>query len=215
MKNDRPSAKHFDQIAHQYDSYKDKNPLYYSALKKAVASFITGQNNLILDIGCGTGEILNFLEPRSGIGIDSSSQMIQIAQKKFRSNTNLKFQIFDIGKKAFRGNFDYILLVDVIEHLSSVDKSFYNIAQSMSSETKLIVAMANPSWEPFLMFLEKINLKMPEGPHHRITEKELTSLLTKYHLRITGKKYFLPSLSIPYLQNIALIYVYSIQKRKI
>lgn len=203
---------HFDKVAPQYDLYKKRNSLYYNSLKDAVSSFISKKNPTILDIGCGTGEILHFLYPKHGVGIDSSSKMIKIAQKKFQTTKNLEFQTFDIGKKAYKGSFDYILLIDVIEHLSSVDVAIKNIQKSMSGKTKLIVAMANTFWEPFLMFMEKLSLKMPEGPHHRLSEKEFIILLKKHHLVINKKKYFLPTIPIPYLQNLALIYVYSIQK---
>lgn len=203
---------HFNKIASNYDRYKKQNSFYYNSLKRGIASFITKKNPSILDIGCGTGELLHFLFPQYGIGIDHSEEMIKIATHKFKKLKKLSFQVYDIEKHPFPGHFDFILLIDVIEHLLSKEKAMNNIQKSMSENTILIVSMANPLWEPLLLILEKLHLKMPEGPHYRLSEKEFIALLKKYNLRIIQKKCFLPALPIPFIRNIALIYMYAIQK---
>lgn len=211
MKNNH-SIDHFNTIARDYDRYKKQNSLYYHTLKRGIASFITKKNLSILDIGCGTGEILHFLSPRHGIGIDHSKEMINIATQKYKKHKNLSFQVFDIEKHAFHGRFDFILFIDVIEHTLFKNKAIENIQRSMSQNCTLIISMANPLWEPLLLLLEKLHLKMPEGPHTRLSEKECIVLFKKNHLTIVQKKYFLPALSLPFVSRIALVYMYAIRK---
>lgn len=210
--NNHPIIDHFDKIASNYDRYKNLNAFYYNTLKRGVASFITKKNLSILDVGCGTGELLQFLSPEFGVGIDHSGQMIKIATSKFKKLKKLSFQVHDIEKHPFHGSFDFILLIDVIEHLFSKEQAMNNIQKSMPPNSTLIVSMANPLWEPLLLILEKLHLKMPEGPHYRPSEKEFMALLKIYNLRIIQKKCFLPALPIPFIRNIALIYMYAIQK---
>jgi 2-polyprenyl-3-methyl-5-hydroxy-6-metoxy-1,4-benzoquinol methylase len=193
---------HFDKLAPVYDEYKKRNRLYYDALKNTVKSLITKNKNRILDIGCGTGSILAFLNPDKGIGIDVSRKMIKQAQFKYKSNRRLQFVTHNIEKAPFRGEFDYVLLLDVIEHLKDKKQAIENITRTMNDKSVLILSMVNPFFEPLLMLLERLHLKMPEGPHVRIGERELSAILLKYHLSISKKVTAL----------LGLIFVYKINK---
>lgn len=198
------TANHFNNIAEKYDQFKKRNSLYYQTLKNAIRKEITIKKARILDIGCATGSILNFLNPTNGVGIDLSFEMIKIARKKYASNKRLSFAVFDIEKRPYKkSEFDYILFNDVIEHVSNQEQVISNISKSMASDTTLILSMANPLWEPILLLLEKLHFKMPEGPHNRISENELNFFIGQNNLYIVSRKvYFL-----------GLIYVYAIKKR--
>lgn len=210
--NNHDIAEHFNRIAPDYDGYKKKNSRYYHSLKKAVFSFIRMRNPSILDIGCGTGDILFYLKPRKGLGIDLSSQMIRIAKKKYRSIRSLKFKVHDIEKNPVKGSFDFILFNDVIEHVKNKNTAMDNISKSMKKDSTLILSMANPLWEPMLMAMEKLKLKMPEGPHYRITENELKALLHNNSLKIQSKKVFFPELPLPVLSSLGIIFIYQIKR---
>ena len=166
---------HFNAIAHKYDDYKSKNWYYYQGIKSILAQIIFNpENSTILDIGCGTGEILNFLKPKKGVGIDISDNMITIAKNKypqysFITSTAAEFKT-DLA-------FDYILLIDVIEHIENIEQAIETMAKLANQNTTLIFLAANTLWEPLLLVLEKLNLKMPEGPHYRINEHEFIKLL--------------------------------------
>ncbi len=202
---------HFNDIAPFYDIFKTRNKVYYQTLKNAVKNEITIKKPTILDIGCGTGSVLSFLNPFRGVGIDSSQEMIKIARKKYSTNKHLSFSTFDIEEKPYLiKRFDYILFNDVIEHVTSQKKAIAHISQSMHEDTKFILSMANPGWEPILMMLEKMRLKMPEGPHKRISESTLKKYLQANRLQITTKKVYFPRLL--FFKQLGLIYVYTIKK---
>ena len=44
--------------------------------------------------------------------------------------------------------------------------------------------MANPAWEPLLHVLEKLKLKMAEGPHRRISEKKLLAYAARENFAV-------------------------------
>lgn len=202
-KNNTAVIGHFDAIASSYDLFKKRSAQYYSTLKNAVKNVIINARSLtVLDIGCGTGDVLSTIHPKRGIGIDGSTQMILFAKQKYGANRSLSFSVHDIEKAPFPGMFDYILFTDVIEHLADKERAMKNISASMNKTTTLILTMANPFWEPLLMILEKLHLKMPEGPHQRISESDLLALLRKNSLTIMMKKtYFF-----------TLIFLYAIKK---
>lgn len=174
--------KHFDLLAESYDFWKKKNAYYYTSVKEVFRSFIP-PGKKILDMGCGTGDILAYLKPKYGVGIDISSKLIAIAKKKYGSWSSLHFSTLT-AKELWTKNFDFIILADVIEHLEDIHGMFADISAVVGPKTKVVITMANPSWEPILEIAEKLKLKMPEGPHKRINDNQLISILKKNYLEL-------------------------------
>jgi len=199
---------HFDEVAKNYDLYKEKNWFYYDNLKKLLKGLIPA-NKKVLEIGCGTGDLLNHLKPKYAYGFDISGEMVSIAKVKYKKSKKLHFSTV-WPKKAF----DYIFMSDVIEHLEDPQKTFEQISELMNKKSKLVVTMANPIWEPFLMIAEKIKLKMPEGPHNRITNDELKMMIEKEGMKITIHDYkLLMPVKIPGITNFANKYLEKPLKR--
>ncbi len=176
---------HFDEIASDYDYWKKRNWYYYQNLKKIINEFVP-VDKTVLEIGCGTGDILASVEPRYGIGADLSPKMIEIAKSKYNGFTNLKFHVSgEIPKRKF----DFILMIDVIEHLENRTALFKDLQQYCDLDTRIIILMANPMWEPLLLLLEKLNLKMPEGPHYRISYSDLKKELEELSFVVSEHAY--------------------------
>ncbi|KKQ91791.1 MAG: Methyltransferase type 12 [Microgenomates group bacterium GW2011_GWC1_39_7b] len=168
MRKSNQVGAHFDKIANSYDLYKKNNQYYYDNLKILLASFIHSKSK-VLEIGCGTGDLIASLKPEYGMGFDISNKMIAIAKRKHR---NIHFSTHWPKQK-----FDYIFMSDVVEHLEYPDETFRKISKLMNCKSIFICTMANPKLEPILMIAEKMKLKMPEGPHYRIKYKDLRSMI--------------------------------------
>jgi len=63
--------KYFDEVAPQRDAWKRRNPYYYQELESLCRFFIP-PDRTVLEIGCGTGDLLGAVRPRRGLGIDLS-----------------------------------------------------------------------------------------------------------------------------------------------
>lgn len=197
-------VEHFDQIAKDYDFYKKKNWYYYANLKKLYQEIIPPKSK-ILDIGCGTGDILSVLNPRDGLGLDISPKMIERAKAKYIGQKNLRFLAGGMEEHLLalqRENWDFIIMVDVVEHLEEPDLYFKMMAEIARSNTKLIFSMANPLWEPVLLVLEKLKLKMPEGPHRRLSLASTRRLLdwAGFIIKEEGYRLILPK-NIPFFSD--------------
>lgn len=192
---------HFDQIALDYDYWKQRNWYYYAQLK-ALLSELVPPGKKVLEIGCGTGDLLVHLRPSKGLGIDISPEMIQRAQSKYRSVHNVQFCASTIEKLQTEMEFDYIFMADVIEHLSDVPNTLRAINQVARSHTCFVMIMANPLWEPILLILEKLKMKMPEGPHHRLPLHRVRELLHNegFVLKSEGKRVLVPA-KIPWVSD--------------
>jgi len=196
------SEKHFDKVAKNYDYYKNKNSFYYENLKKLLAELIP-KNKIVLEFGCGTGDLLASLRPKNGYGMDISGQMILIAKDKYQNLKNLHFST-KLPSDIYHQPLEYIFMSDVIEHLDNPNETFLKIRELMNKETIFICTMANPFWEPVLMIAEKLGLKMPEGPHHRLKISDLRFMINEAGMKIIKHDYkLLMPIKIPLLTNFA------------
>ncbi len=172
MMNKVEVQQHFDTIAPSYDYWKKKNAYYYSTIKNFVCRLIpAGQR--ILEVGCGTGEILAAVQPSYGVGIDISREMVNIASHKFPQYTFIHAPIENLELEQ---RFDYIIMVDVVDHVCDVMDVFRNLFRFCTPTTRIILTTINPWWEPILSWMEKIGAKMPEGPHNFIEKGTLRKI---------------------------------------
>ena len=132
MKNYKEnSRRNFDKQAKVYD-----NSIYSMYPRKCYKSVIDEINNImfnkLIDIGCGTGEILNRIanDKDKYYGLDLSSKMLEIAKKKNNSK-NITYINGDSEKIPFKDNyFDLITCVESFHHYpnpNNVSKEFNRI----------------------------------------------------------------------------------------
>ena len=196
--NDRQVARHFDSLADSYDELKRRNGYYYSCLKALIAEAIP-PGRRVLDIGTGTGEILNNLRPSKGVGLDLSRLLIERAREKFPS---LEFHAGSFEDFSPAETFDAILLADVIEHLTAPEKLSGHLRRFSAPGTQIVLTMANPAWEPVLELGARLGLKMDEGPHHRISEKQLLALAEADGFALSSRRGFvLLPIRVPLLSD--------------
>lgn len=188
--------KYFDIVAASYDSGKIKYSYYYENLKKLLKTLIP-KNKKVFEIGCGTGDLLISVKPKYGYGMDISNQMIRIASAKYLKKLQIHF-----STQWPKEKYDYIFMSDVIEHLENPEKTFKKISSLMNSKTIFINTMANPIWEPFLMFWEQMGWKMKEGRHKRRNFKEINSFMERAGLKVLKHDYrLLFPVRIPLITN--------------
>ncbi|MEK7133845.1 MAG: class I SAM-dependent methyltransferase [Patescibacteria group bacterium] len=187
------SEGHFDAIAAEYDYWKKKNAYYHENLKALYEEYIP-KSARVLEIGCGTGDILARLEPKEGRGVDVSGEMVEIARRKYAGRTNLQFEREDIFESTESFGYPYIFLADVLEHVGDLRKFIRQLASRADVGSTIVISVANPLWEPILMLAEKLHMKMPEGPHTRdsIRETERIFRASGFVLEKRGYRLLIP-----------------------
>ncbi|RJP67100.1 MAG: glycosyltransferase [Candidatus Abyssobacteria bacterium SURF_17] len=170
-------AAQFDAMAPVRDSWKRRNAYYYSELEKICVSLIPPRK-AVLEIGCGTGDLLNSVRPERGLGIDLSRGMVEIAQKKY---PHLEFRQGDAEALDLDEKFDYIIVSDLIGFLTDIWQAFTELHKVCRPDTAIIITQYNYVWEPVLKLGERLNLKMPQGHQNWLAFQDLKNLL-----RLTG-----------------------------
>ncbi len=166
-------TEHFQMLADGYDMWKVKNWYYYEMLKKLYESLVPPHRSVI-EIGCGTGDILNSLRPSRGLGIDVSQKMVNIARRK---HPGLKFLEMDAQDIQLNEGFEFVIMPDLIEHISDIQAVLEGIKRISMANSKVIISTLNPLWVPVVTIAEILKLKMPEGKHRWVWARELRRLL--------------------------------------
>lgn len=109
----------------------------------------------VLDAGCGTGYLLNFMTQKAqGFGIDISRHAIAQAKKSF---PKFDFFVGSIEKLTFADNFfDKIYCFNVIEHLHDQEKAMRQLRRVLKTKGTIIFGTNirnSLSWQLFKLFL--------------------------------------------------------------
>ncbi|MEM2916060.1 MAG: methyltransferase domain-containing protein [Candidatus Woesearchaeota archaeon] len=206
MSEEKPTLEnvkeHFEKIAGEYDFHKKRAWYYYDWLKKICKWHIPlASQKRILELGCGTGDIIAFLNPKYGLGIDISENMIKLARKK-HPQKNLHFAVGAGENMKLKEKFDVILMPDVIEHLADHKKTFEQLHKTCDTKTRVIITMINPLWEPVFMLWEMLGWKMPEGPHTRVTYGKLKKIFRMTGFKVIKRRFYVAlPLYFKYISN--------------
>lgn len=103
-------------------------------------SKIVKANSSVLDIGCDTGDLHRFLKNPDYYGIDVDREKIEKLKKK-----NLKVFLKDINKDdfSFGKKFDYIIFLDILEHLIDPSKAIKKAKNILKPNGKMIICLPN------------------------------------------------------------------------
>lgn len=99
----------------------------------------------ILDAGMGFGQYTYFLARRFPdsriLAVDVKEEQIADCKKFFSKcgMNNVRFEIADLTKIKYENEFDFILCVDVMEHIFEDELVFKNFAQALKKNGRLLV----------------------------------------------------------------------------
>ena len=177
----------YNQNAATKEKWISKNRYYHTELKRFY-KFNIPEDSSILEIGCGTGHLLNSLKPSYGLGIDISPEMIKHAEDNF---PHLDFKVADCENFSISKKFDFIILSDLIGNLFDIQKAFTAMQSACTPSTRIIINYYNFLWEPLLKFGEKISLKMPEKYQNWISADDLENFLKLSNFEVIRKGFLL------------------------
>lgn len=216
---------HYNRIAPERDSWRKENLHYHQELER-IYSFIIPKGSSVLEIGCGTGHLLNAVQPARGVGIDFSHEMVSLAHEQF---PQYDFIVMDAEVSLPEGSFDYIIISGLVGELSDIQKFFKKLKTVTTPRTRVIVDYFNYLWAPVLILGEHLKLKMPQGLQNWIPMSDIANLLyladfdvIKTDYRFLMPKY-IPVLSefmnrfmakLPFIRKLCLIQFFIARKKR-
>lgn len=164
-------------IASRRDAWIARNAFYYADDRRFMR-FLVPEGLSVLEIGCGTGELLARLKPKRGVGIDFSPAMIERARAAY---PDLTFHVGDAedveSLKQLGGPFDVIVLSDTVGLLDDCQKLLSQLHALCTRETRLVIAYYSHLWEPALWLAQRLGRKMPQPRQNWLSPRDIDNLL--------------------------------------
>jgi SAM-dependent methyltransferase len=188
-----------DAQAPEADRWRRKNRYYYEEVERFVR-FHVPRGASVLEIGCGTGDLLAALAPSRGVGIDISPKAVEIARSKHPGHTFLAGDAEDIPLSE---PFDYIVLSDLIGYLDDVQRAFEQLNRVCRPRTRVILTYFNYLWEPVLRAGARLGIKRPQPDQNWLSLADLQNLLSLAGFQTVsmGYKVLLP-VRVPLLSSL-------------
>ena len=198
--NENHYDKNFDSLIRSKKFYK-----YYHSLINKYYKFSILENNSVLEIGCGNGDLLNSVKPKYGVGIDTSKKFIDLAKDKY---TNLNFYCDSIETLQLDYKFGYIILSGLIGDINDIENFLIQLKKFCNNDTKIIISYYNKIWEPILKLAEIFKLKTIQPVQNWISKNDINNFfyLSDYEVIKHYNKIIFP-ISIPLLSSFLNIFI--------
>ena len=206
----------YRHTAHQRERWNKRNRYYHQLLEKYFA-FIIPQGKRVLEIGCGSGDLLNAVKPAYGVGIDFVPEMIEMARQKYG---HCHFHTCDAEDMRMEETFDYIIVSDTLGCLWDAQAVIRNIRNLCHAQTRIVISQYSFLWEPVIKILECLGLKQKLPNSNWFSGRDIVNLLAIEDFQVVkteGKILFplnIPLLSVffnsfignlPLLNNLCLV----------
>ncbi len=164
---------HFEKIAEKRIRDRHKHRYYWNDIT-FYCNYFSHETFSVLEVGCGTGELLNNIRAARKTGIDYSPTMIAEAKKQF---PQIDFQVMAAENISLDAKYDLIILSNLTGYLEDVQAVLEQMKKVCHERTKIIVSYHNHLWEPFLRLAENLGLKTKTPQLNWLTRMDVRNLL--------------------------------------
>jgi SAM-dependent methyltransferase len=194
-------AAFFDHYALKVKEWRRRNAGYHQGLS-SLTRFYIPENQRVLEVGSGTGELLAATRPRRGVGIDISSAMVRIAQESYPD-----FEFHQMAAESLDFNdekFDYIILSDLTGFLFDIRLVFERLRTVCHPGTRILINWYSRAWQPVLSAAEKFGLKYPQPLLNWTTVEDVVNLLNLTDFEVVqSRAHILFPKRLPFLSQLA------------
>lgn len=141
-KNIKQNSSFFNREAKRYDNFLLQfwmRRFHAPTLKELLLT----PASRVLDISCGTGELLKSLAGKAELyGIDISEEMLEVAKTKLGRKANLqKADVHDLPFKE--SHFDYVITTEAFHHYYDQQKALQEMVRVAKKSGKVIIVDIN------------------------------------------------------------------------
>jgi len=171
---------YFNAMASHLDHWSQRNRYYYQDLAR-IHRFVIPAGSQVLEVGCGTGDLLEAVQPRLGVGIDFAAAVVERAQAKYPHHAFYCLDGEDLEPDQLAPEhrcFDYIILSGGLGYLSDIQAVLQRLQAFCHPRTRLILSFHNYLWEPALRLAESLGQRRPQPAQNWLSMDDVANLLT-------------------------------------
>jgi len=128
----------------------------------------------VLEIGCGTGEIIGELSGRERYGIEISDSLLALARKR---HPQVRFlhphDLLEVGSEPF----DFILISDRLNYCHDVQVMLEAVQAFAGPRTRLVINSYNTLWRPLLSLATRLGIREPSASSNWLSKEDVANLL--------------------------------------
>jgi SAM-dependent methyltransferase len=169
---------HWDGIARRWERRRGLGASYHRRLER-VYRFLVSPGQRVLELGCGTGDLLAALSPSTGIGVDLSAEMVRRAAERHPGLQFFEADAHDLGGlgSIAGGPFDVVVLSDLINDAWDVQRLLDAIHPLTHRRTRVILNFYSRVWELPLALGQRLGLAKPVLYQNWLTVEDVKNLL--------------------------------------
>ncbi|MGM4918940.1 glycosyltransferase [Tardiphaga sp. 813_E8_N1_3] len=163
--------------------------------------FLVPQGARVLEVGCGSGDLLAAVQPSRGYGIDFSEERLE----RVNATALPRVTFHNQDAHSFRVDeaIDYVILSDLVDDLWDVEAALRNLAGQISPDTRVIINSYSKIWEWPLWLARKFRLATPLLRQNWLSPHDIQNIarLAGFECVSTSPEILLP-LDIPILSTL-------------
>ncbi|MGQ9530651.1 MAG: class I SAM-dependent methyltransferase [Candidatus Bathycorpusculaceae bacterium] len=162
-KKKRTIMHRYNLTAHIYDMrYAEEQT---AKIKAALEALKAERFSLVLDVGCGTGILFDYIAEKTEaiIGLDISRKILLQARKRAKNFQNIHLVLADADNAPFKENiFSQIFGITLIQNMPNPTKTLKEIKRIAKDNAKIVVTGLKRAFvrEEFEELLRHVNLKI-------------------------------------------------------
>ncbi len=165
----------YDSIAAEYDTFHtDDEALYENKMVSGIVGEDLWEGERILDVGCGTGLLLDFVPIPKQLykGVDASPKMVARAARKHR---RYDFQVKDVTSVWAPDDFGLVVsLFGVLSYVDNLEQTLRRMLTVMNDEAKLFFMVYKEGYKP------RTHEKAGRSPHYKTyTPEDIREVMHK------------------------------------
>jgi SAM-dependent methyltransferase len=137
-------------------------------------NYYSHEDNSVLEIGCGSGDLLAGVAGRKKVGIDFSGEAISWAKEKHKG---IEFLVMDANDITINETFDLVIISNLIGFVDDIQLVFEQVKKCCHPNTKVVVQFYNSFWEPVIKLSEAVGLKTKTPTQNWLSTRDINNLL--------------------------------------
>ncbi len=166
-------SEHWNKVALKMHHWHGWGGYYHKRLKE-IYSTVVPAGLKVLELGCGNGELLAALNPKVGVGVDFSAEMISLASERL---PGLSFIQANAEEFTSEEKFDIVILSDILNEVWDVQELLENVKKLLNPNGRLLINVHSRLWELPLTLAVKLGLSKPGLGDNWLTVSDIDNLL--------------------------------------
>jgi SAM-dependent methyltransferase len=171
------TARHLGNLRQFYDGTAGPLPAPARFYRKLLAHhyrLLIPENSKVLEVGCGSGELLAQLPARDVTGVDLSAAQIALAQTRVPHG---RFHVQSGETLELSGTFDYIIVSDTLNLAADAQEFLLHLHKVSHPGTRLLLNFHSNLWRPLFGLAQVVGLRRPAPASSWLSATDVKNLL--------------------------------------